>query len=250
MLNHHLEEESVAWKTVTCWLLLSFNAGCINAGGFIATGRFVSHVTGFATLFGVDVANSRLDAAIGILSVPLYFLLGAFLAGIMIDHRIYRGKKPRYDYVLGLSAICLFIAAFEDELGSGVRVFGQDLRLKQNYILLVLLCLTSGLQNAAITYSSRRSVRTTHLTGLTTDLGLGIAHMLLLNRSNKEFKLERRTNLLRAGSIGAFILGSVIGALLFLSFGYRGFAVSGLVCIISIFLSVQQVRLGWLKIGL
>ncbi len=247
MLNHHLEEETVAWKTVACWMLLSFNAGCINAGGFISTGRFVSHVTGFATLFGVDVANGRLESAIGILSVPIYFLLGAFLAGVMIDHRIYRGKKPRYDYVLGLSALCLLIAAFEDRIGDA-RAFGQDFRLKQNYILLVLLCLTSGLQNAAISFSSRRSVRTTHLTGLTTDLGLGLAHLLLLKRENKDFKLERRTNLLRAGSILAFVLGSVAGALLFLTFGYRGFLFSAVVSFLSIFLSIQQIKVGWLKL--
>lgn len=68
----HRADESAGNLVVLHWSLLSFNGGCINAGGFLATGRFVSHVTGFATLFGVDMANSQIDAALGILSVPIF----------------------------------------------------------------------------------------------------------------------------------------------------------------------------------
>ncbi len=97
---------------------------------------------------------------------------------------------------MGLSATCLFFAAGGTEL-LHFRTFGDSIGLKESYILLVLLCLASGLQNAAITSSSGRSVRTTHLTGLTTDLGLG--------------------------SIIAFIIGSGVGAWIFLKLGYKGF---------------------------
>jgi uncharacterized membrane protein YoaK (UPF0700 family) len=82
------------------WFLLSFSGGCINAGGFLATGRFVSHVTGFATLFGVDIVNGQVEAAMGILSVPVFFLLGAFVAGLMIDRPIYLGRKPHFVLVI------------------------------------------------------------------------------------------------------------------------------------------------------
>ncbi len=56
MFNHRMDQLPSNW-VLFHWFLLSFNAGCINAGGFLATGRFVSHVTGFATFFGVDLAN-------------------------------------------------------------------------------------------------------------------------------------------------------------------------------------------------
>lgn len=228
MFNHRLDEAPNN-IVVLHWFMLSFSGGCINAGGFLATGRFVSHVTGFATLFGVDLTNKAFDAAIGILSVPVFFLLGAFLAGLLIDRPIYQSRKPHFDWVMGLSAACLVAAAS----GGKLLQFGQfgGTGLKENYLLLVLLCLASGLQNGAITSSSGSSVRTTHLTGLTTDLGLGLARSISLNTKTDRFNKEARANYLRIGSIISFIVGSAFGAWVFLKMNYAGFflpaAISG-----------------------
>lgn len=212
------------------WFLLSFSGGAINAGGFLATGRFVSHVTGFATLFGVDLMNSQVQVAFGLLSVPLFFLLGAFLAGLLIDRPLYQNRKPHFDWVMGLSAACLFFAAVGGEL-LHFGTFGDSIGLKENYVLLVLLCLASGLQNAAITSSSGRSVRTTHLTGLTTDLGLGLARFFALDLKEARLQAELRANYLRMGSIIAFVLGSAVGAAVFMKFGYKGFVLPGLISV-------------------
>jgi len=65
------------------WFLLAFNGGMINAGGFLATGRFVSHVTGFATLFGIHLVNAKPDVALGALTVPLFFSLGCIRRRIL-----------------------------------------------------------------------------------------------------------------------------------------------------------------------
>lgn len=101
--------------------------------------------------------------------------------------------------------------------------------LKENYLLMVLLCLASGLQNGAITSSSGSSVRTTHLSGLTTDLGLGLARVFTFDFQKDKFKKEVRANYLRIGSILSFVAGSAIGAWIFLKLGYRGFILSGLI---------------------
>ncbi len=95
----HRFDQNADLSVVVHWFLLSLSGGFINAGGFLATGRFVSHVTGFATLFGVDLSKSQFEAAIGILSVPFFFLLGAFLAGLLIDRPIHAGRKP---HLIGL----------------------------------------------------------------------------------------------------------------------------------------------------
>lgn len=237
MFNHRFDE-TPELKVVLHWFMLSFNGGCINAGGFLATGRFVSHLTGFATLFGVDVANEQIEAAIGILSVPAFFLLGSFLAGLLIDRPIHRGGKPHFDWVMSLSALCLMLASLGGgSVGGGggwvqFGRFGEEIGLRQSYLLLVLLCMASGLQNAAITSSSGRSVRTTHLTGLTTDLGLGLARALTFDLKQERFQKERRANYLRIGSILSFVVGSAVGAWIFLRFNYHGFA---LPCVIALY---------------
>ncbi len=220
MFNHRFDQNANN-IVVFHWFLLSLSGGFINAGGFLATGRFVTHVTGFATLFGTDLASDQIRAAFGILSVPVFFLLGAFIAGLLIDRPIHRKKKPHFDWVMGLCGLCLFLAAGGNLFS--VENFGESFGLEHNYALLVLLCLASGLQNAAITSSSGKSVRTTHLTGLTTDLGLGLARIFSFDLNEKPLQAEVRANYLRIGSIVSFILGSALGAAVFLKLGYFGF---------------------------
>jgi uncharacterized membrane protein YoaK (UPF0700 family) len=227
MFNHRFDQNANN-IVVLHWFLLSLNGGFINAGGFLATGRFVSHVTGFATLFGVDLSKSQVETAFGILSVPFFFLLGAFIAGTLIDRPIYKGKRPHFDWVMGLSSFALLLAATGGELlqfGS----FGFSVPLEQSYVLLVLLCLASGLQNAAITSSSGKSVRTTHLTGLTTDLGLGLARVVTFDSKKEAHQAELRATYLRLGSIAAFVIGSALGAWFFLKLGYKGFLIPALI---------------------
>ena len=224
----HRFDENVNISVALHWFLMSFSAGCVNAGGFIATGRFVTHVTGFATLFGFDIAHWQLDAALGILSVPLFFMIGALVAGLLIDRRIHVHKQPHFDYVMIISGLCLFLAALGGNSES-FSEFGQNFHLKQNYILLALLCLASGLQNAAISSGSDKSVRTTHLTGITTDLGLGLARILTFHLNDKSLRKGRTANLLRIGNILAFVTGSAAGAILFNGLKYHGFFVPAII---------------------
>lgn len=236
MFKHRLDQ-SIDGKVLFHWFLLSFNGGCINAGGFLATGRFVSHVTGFATLFGVSSVNHSMESALGILSVPFFFLMGSFIAGMLIDRPIHQKRKPHFDYVMGLSALCLFVVTFGGEFAE--FSFGEVVHLKQVYVLMALLCLACGLQNGAITSSSQRTVRTTHLTGLTTDLGLGLAKLLTYGKNEEAFKLERKFNWLRAGSIISFIVGSSAGAWFFMKFGYHGFGMPALIAAYSVYHGYQ-----------
>ena len=211
-------------RAILHWFLLAFNGGCINAGAFLTTGRFVTHVTGFATLFGVDLSNRDIDMAVSMLSIPIFFLLGAMIAGLLIDGAIHFKKKPHYDYVMGLSSLCLLAAGLAgrfDQFGP----FGKPFHLEEKYVLIALLCMACGLQNGALTTSSGSSVRTTHMTGLTTDLGLGIARMLTFTPHDDVYRRERVANLLRLGTVLSFIIGSEVGAILFIALGFQGFLV-------------------------
>src|SRR5947209_3096681 len=110
MFKHEINKD-ITWIVLFHWSMLAFSGGAINAGGFLACGRFVSHVTGFGTLFGVEAANGRWDIAIGILSVPFFFLMGAMISAYLIDRPFHRGRKPHYAAVMSLAAFCLVAAA-------------------------------------------------------------------------------------------------------------------------------------------
>lgn len=224
----HADVDKASYSVLSGWFALLFLAGMINAGGFLAAERFVTHITGFATLIGIDFALGRFQHSFGLLTVPVYFLGGAILSAVFVEGRIQKNRPPRYDLIMLLVTLCLFATGLfgtADVFGT----FGESAKLHKDYFFLALLCLASGLLNAAITRSSgSTTVRTTHLTGITTDLGLGIVRLFHLKLGSVEFKKEFRICSFRVGSIFSFIFGSGFGAFVFLKIQYMGFFLPGL----------------------
>lgn len=208
-------------RNIWVWWLLAFQAGAINAGGFIAAHRFVTHTTGFATHFGVELASAHWEAALGMVSVPAFFLLGAMITSYYVDLPQRRGRRPNYRTPSALIFLTVGAATLLGELGV-FGIFGESLILRRDYLFLMLLCLASGLQNALITNANGVVVRTTHLTGVTTDLAVGLVRAWL-DRSHHETRREHLANVARVGILAAFVLGSVLSAILFLRAEYLGF---------------------------
>lgn len=203
---------------------MALQAGVLNIGGYMACHRFVSHVTGFATFFGVEINYHGHNQAVGMLFVPLFFLFGSMLSGLLVDTPIKLKKKPKYYISFGVIfflVLTVFIGGITGYFGK----FGEPLQLSRDYTLLSLLCLACGVQNGAITSASKAVVRTTHLTGITTDLGLGIVRYFYREKLGEEGAAEAKANLMRAGIILFFVLGSVLGGFAFSRFEYYGFAI-------------------------
>lgn len=215
-------------KNFIIWLIMAFQAGVINAGGFLASHRFVTHVTGFGTHFGAELAQGHVGASFGILMVPGFFLFGAMISAFFVDRNIALGKRPFYELCFALITLFMLVVsvAGSDGFFGG---FGAPLSVFTDYLLLAILCLSAGLQNATITSASGAVVRTTHLTGMTTDLGIGLVRVFTSGQSERVKKNEQRNNLMRAGIIGSFALGSTFAAFIFLRFEYWGFLIPAII---------------------
>lgn len=208
-------------SNMAIWMLLAFQAGLINIGGLLACHSFVSHVTGFATMFAMEYESSRYHHAFGLLIIPLTFLAGGMVSGVLIDLRIKLQKKPRYYIVFGF----LFFLTLATAIGGFNNVFGDfgiPLSTPAGYALVSLLCFTCGVQNGTITLVSKSVVRTTHLTGITTDLGIGLVR-LFNKRRIRGLEDEGLAVLMRIGIIFFFTLGSAVGVRIFQDWKYRGF---------------------------
>ncbi|HVK62418.1 MAG TPA: YoaK family protein [Bdellovibrionales bacterium] len=209
-------------------MVLAFQAGLLNVGGLLACQTFVSHVTGFATLAALELESGRQAHGLGLLAMLVTFMLGSMVSGVLVDLRMKQNKKPKYYIVFGfLFALTLAtaIGGFNNAFGR----FGRSLADLSGYGLVVLLCFTCGLQNGTITLVSKSIVRTTHLTGLVTDLGIGIIRVL--NRKTLQgVETEWMANLMRAGIVLFFFLGSLVGVPLFRAMEFRGFVFP---CLIS-----------------
>lgn len=219
----HKSHEKVDAKTYFDWFVLAFLAGSVNAGGYLACHRFVSHVTGFATLSGVSMEKRDWLEALAALAIPLYFLLGAMLSAYFTEKKFaVKVHGERYAPVMWIVALLMGAVAVGGDFGF-FGVFGAIPNVKHNFILLACLCGACGLQNAAITSSSGATIRTTHMTGLTTDLGLGLIRAEIHHLSPEHRDRERLGNALRFGTIFSFVCGSVCAAFVFARWRYRGF---------------------------
>lgn len=233
--------ESIAFyskENLFLWMSMAFQAGLINMGGFMSCHRFVSHVTGFATFFGYEASQFQFSKALGMLSVPLFFLLGTMISAHLVDVRIKMQKRPKY-YVSFALMVFLLSVVLLGGIGGFFGQFGSPIEVTGDYLLLGLLCLTCGIQNATVSSVSKSVVRTTHLTGIATDLGIGVMRLLNQDKIKEDLSNEKKANLTRVSLIVSFILGSLVAGFLFSHFQYWGFI---LPVLISFFMFALTLR--------
>lgn len=153
------------------WLAgyLAFVGGFVNSSGFVLIGVFSSHVTGNVGRLANDAATGQYAAAIAALSLVLCFFAGAFIASVIIESR-FMGVPSARAYALALATETLLLLLFT-MLSYATTSAHPRLRDAEAAVL----CAAMGLQNALVSRLSGAVVRTTHLTGVVTDLGIEAA---------------------------------------------------------------------------
>ena len=206
-------EEFVQPRYVALWSLLGFQAGFLNAFGFLACGRYVSHVTGFGTQLGVALAETKPWFALELLGFPLSFILGSFLSGLFTAARIERREKPAFRWII-LGIPCALVVL----IGLGTLglfgPFGEQLVLPRDFILLFALSFLCGVQNGTFAVMTKGQIRTTHLTGISTDIGTDLARLLKGQLPPEERALTLQTQASRISTFLAFASGSIASVLM------------------------------------
>ncbi|MDZ4332054.1 YoaK family protein [Pseudomonas sp.] len=196
---------------------LAFVAGAINAGGFLAVQQYTSHMTGIVSAMADNIALGAYGLVWSGLGGVLSFLLGAACSTVMINYSRRRQLHSEYALPLLLEAALLLCFGF---LGASLaQITGLFVPLT-----VMLLCFIMGLQNALITKLSRAEIRTTHITGIITDIGIELGKLFYWNRTRGPdiARVMADRQRLRVLSLLAlyFFLGGVIGALGFNHLGY------------------------------
>jgi len=204
-------------------ILLSLAAGLVNAEGLLGFSVLTTNVTGHAALFAENISIKDWTTSWVIALWMLLFLAGAFTSSFIID---IIGKNQRYSNLLPLSLeflILIIIATFGNYYKNSIAA---------HQLFAGSLLFAMGMQNALVSIISRKVVRTTHLTGTFTDLGIELAQL-------KFIKPERKTELwsqigLKLYIISSFITGALLGAYAFGSIHYYSFFAPATILILTI----------------
>jgi uncharacterized membrane protein YoaK (UPF0700 family) len=175
-------------------------AGAVNSIGFGLVHHYTSHMTGMASTLGERVVQGDWRLALASLAAIGAFVCGAACCTLMIRHA--RQRRLRAAFALPLLVEALLVLA--------VATCGSDGSISRLWLTVGVLTFAMGLQNALITRISRGEIRTTHVTGIVTDLGIEWAHLLSAGASR--VGKTGRAGIL-AALLACFIGGTVAGTL-------------------------------------
>ena len=208
---HHTGQKRTYKHNLRLAALLCLTAGLVNISGLSGFFVLTTNVTGHAALFAQRLSHQEFQAAIVVGLWMLAFLLGAFTSGLYIKKI---GSEHRNAYTFPIvceMAILLLVGTFGHRYNKST--------LETEYFAGSLL-FAMGMQNAMVTMISGSVVRTTHLTGMFTDLGIDLSTYFSGEKKNETVN---RKIILRLVIIFSFLAGGIMGGYLFVSFGYHTF---------------------------
>ncbi|GGY19967.1 DUF1275 family protein [Paludibacterium paludis] len=196
---------------------LAFVAGATNAGGFLAVQQYTSHMTGIVSSMADNIALGAYELVLGGAGGLLSFLAGAATSAVMVNYSRRRHTHSEYAYPLLLEAFLLLCFGVMGAWLSGIRGLFVPATV-------MLLCFIMGLQNAVITKLSHAEIRTTHITGIVTDIGIELGKLVYWNTTDAAVRPHVMANRQRLTVLFllalSFFLGGIAGALGFKHVGY------------------------------
>lgn len=194
------------WIWAGAWAL-AFVAGIANVVGLLGfQHQAVTHLTGTTSQLAAALAALDGGAALHFAATIGAFVTGAVLSGFLIqDSTLQLGR--RYGVALLLESVLLCLAVPLLKRGSVLGLYSAS-------------C-ACGLQNAMVSTYSGAVVRTTHLSGMFTDLGIFLGHWL------RRLPVDARRLRLCFLVITGFLAGGIAGTLAFRWWNYAALYVPG-----------------------
>ncbi|WP_111858400.1 YoaK family protein [Acinetobacter sp. CFCC 10889] len=170
--------------------MLALNAGMINVIGLITLlHQSVSHMTGNASMLAISIIQGDLSNIIFLILVILSYVLGSSYSGFILGNSHFQMGR-RYGLPLSLMTAFIILSWY----------FIQDY---PRYGLL-WACAAMGIQNAMVSHYQGAIIRTTHLSGVLTDLGLALGYLF------RGLHVEKKRIILHLLILFGFILGGII----------------------------------------
>lgn len=205
MLRKYSNSRSIA-DNIKLGFSTSFIAGMVNVASLVLFFSFTSNITGHYAILADEISNVRWFQVIIVFCWILLFFLGSFLSNFLIIQGTFKSKLLTHSIPLLIEIICFICVGIY-----GVYFYSET--LIETEILVSILLFAMGIQNGLTASISNFSVKSTHLTGLTTDLAIHISMYLKPDNKQKAFVVEKiklLSTIVLGYLIGGIIAGSVI----------------------------------------
>lgn len=205
MFRHHGKNRT-SKHNLRLATLLSFVAGIVNITGVLSVKTLTTNVTGHFAFFAEEVTKHNYQAAIVFLIYIVFFLTGSFTSNFLAE--LVSKKNPALFHVAPIT--------IEIAILTSLGLFG----MQTNFYLFdgkwtaFGLLFAMGIQNSLVTKISQSTVRTTHLTGLFTDLGIELSQLFFYKKP-EERKALKTIIYLRLSIISFFFLGCFMGGFIY-----------------------------------
>jgi uncharacterized membrane protein YoaK (UPF0700 family) len=189
---------------------LTMIAGATNAGGFLILAQYTSHMTGIVSNMADHLSDWDIQLALSCLAALLAFIVGATVASVFIHRGRMRGSEREYSAPLMLEGCLLLIFAALTQWHPAATWWYVP-------VAVCLLCFVMGMQNAIITIMTQSELRTTHITGMVTDIGVELgkiccSHRFILGREFGKIRTNSHKLILSIVLVLLFLIGGVLGA--------------------------------------
>lgn len=186
--------------------LLSFVAGIVNISGLLSVNILTTNLTGHFAYFSDTVVNADYSKALVYLLFVICFIFGSFLSALLAELTARKNQNLSYVLPILMEIALLLVAALLPPLN-------PDLTAS-------LLLFAMGMQNSLVTRVSHSVVRTTHLTGLFTDLGIELSQLLFNKKDTGRFMIKKSINL-KLAIISFFFIGGITGGYSYVFLGIK-----------------------------
>ena len=205
--------------------LLSFIAGLVNITGVLRLNVLTTNVTGHFAFFAEELVQKNYSVALSFLFFIFSFLIGSFVSSFITEYYVKKGASAAHKYSMVIEILMLLGAGF-----GGSYCYGNS---SCSITLAGVLLFSMGIQNSLVTQISESTVRTTHLTGLFTDLGIELSQLFFYKRKEQREKLFKSIKI-RMAIIACFFLGCVIGGFMFSFFELRTLLIASVLLFVAL----------------
>lgn len=215
--------------------LTAFSSGMVNIASLLIFFSFSSNITGHYAILAAEIVKGNTYQIIIVLGWILMFFMGSFVSNQMVINFNKKSTYLAHSLPILLEIICLLIVGYYGQFFYRETLFETE-------ILLMIMLFAMGLQNGLTASISNFTVKTTHLTGLTTDLAI-LASMFTKKEFRNNSELVDKSKLLISIMV-SYVAGAIASGYTYQLLEFKVFYVVCLFLLVVLVYDFYKIKVG------